>query len=1498
MPGKIKLLVAACLCAATLTAFSATVFDDAKESTSPDWTWTDNPYRQSVCLNGDWDFMPLGPYTGDGSKPETLAYPPAGKWAAEKIRVPASWNNFMGEFDFPKYGGGLHKAWYKRSFVVPLAMSGQRVMLDFKEVSYDANVYVNGSFAGKHRGCFVGFQIDITKLVKPGQSNLLELGVVNWVNAINGNVVEYPINHSCTFRSGILQDVYLRSFAPLRLEDVFVMPSTRKWTLGAKLQIVNGGVAESKITLTNAVVPWSAATPAAQPVKEFAPVELVLKPGERRELELSVPWKDPKLWTPDGPSLYLLRTTILRDGKRLDCKFTRFGFREFYTDGPDFVLNGVKTKLLGNADDTIQATSGDEMASYVRAYYAMLKSSNINVIRAYMPLPEVYLRIADEMGMMVIDGTFLVIGKATVEAGAKVKLKEVKAVNYNHMSYSYHHNEELLDSFFREKTIERRNYPSIIMFCMQNEGMTRKEDFQRKVAVVRQFDGTRPIVSSGAGDSGGAGSLLGPTGGDAKFHRRNHPPDMDGLSAAITQHYPGGYGGCGAFYGPKYFFPGLFYMYDSCYKTLADGSKVRRESLDLGAQTDADENFRRSAADGTLKPLYFSEVPSPDDTPDMIAFIYGNDAYRGVYDRQNGLFHRCAADSGKQQLEIFRYYGAGGVLYFQGPYLSCAVSPNYKFKWKNLDTPGVKPDKITTGGGYLRVNPFNSQTTAASSPGQFAGSSFKAEVIPGQAAYGVRDAFSPLFLHLREADRSFFAGRTIARTVTVGNDTREKQALTLQWRILKDGAPLVSGDKALAMEPGDLVHETLAIKLPALSERTAVKFQLVLADADGVRRQIERDYDIVPEIVPALERPEELKIAAIDADGSADALLGKLNLKREHVAAQEFSALQFQDYGLLVMRYFPGAERRFADLQKYIAAGGKVILLGAADTQTLIPGMKSDEDKLSIAFPLLSGHPILRGISADDLKWWSNPYQVIAYNSFPIPESGNVELLACNGKGANGLNHSPLFLSRNGKGFLLVCNLIVAEAFADTPPARRLAANMLDFAMRPAPSSFAKPGLLAAGATELPAVLKRLQVKTAPVKAPADLRGLSLVIADGKGTPPDKAMVKALAAFVADGGRVLLKNLNPQSLEAYRGLFAFPLDVKPTQLQHSQLELVAEDAALGQVTASDLYWFKNQPIATPIPLEHKIVSWVVDSGAPEARFKVIAREPSRTMRFWSDTANWIEGRAVACAGFDEPPEITSPGAGILKINSGRGFIIIDQTEWNNLDFLKCRTLSRKILLSLNVDFLGDADRCVNTAGYSFLKLEPFFNANSTTPLLSHTGVSFEGGLTADFSEIPFSITASNKSANCVFAGRKGVAGRDGAWDAVVTEAAKTIPVGQKASSLFFLESAVYLPEPNGKVAEYKVNYVDGTSLVVPVLSGRDIGDWYHYPPAGSKAKTGLALYDNGGRYPALFYTQEWRNPKPELAIKSLDVVAGQGPGVLWLMAITASLTAPEKRNEK
>jgi beta-galactosidase/beta-glucuronidase len=79
----------------------------------------------------------------------------------------------------------------------------------------------------------------------------------------------------------------------------------------------------------------------------------------------------------------------------------RFGFKEFWTQGPDFYLNGVKRHLLGSGT---WPSWNPESRAGIRERIQHLKDTHVNVFRLHIgPWIEAWHELADEMGMMLIE---------------------------------------------------------------------------------------------------------------------------------------------------------------------------------------------------------------------------------------------------------------------------------------------------------------------------------------------------------------------------------------------------------------------------------------------------------------------------------------------------------------------------------------------------------------------------------------------------------------------------------------------------------------------------------------------------------------------------------------------------------------------------------------------------------------------------------------------------------------------------------------------------------------------------------------------------------------------------------------------------------------------------------------------------------------------------------------------------------------------------------------
>lgn len=121
-------------------------------------------------------------------------------------------------------------------------------------------------------------------------------------------------------------------------------------------------------------------------------------------MQLSYPVENVILWELEHPELYEVKTELICDGKLMDERIDRIGFRraEFKKDG--FYLNGKKIKLRGL----------NRHQSYPYVGYAMPKSMQqldadilkrelgVNAVRtSHYPQSHYFIERCDEIGLLV-----------------------------------------------------------------------------------------------------------------------------------------------------------------------------------------------------------------------------------------------------------------------------------------------------------------------------------------------------------------------------------------------------------------------------------------------------------------------------------------------------------------------------------------------------------------------------------------------------------------------------------------------------------------------------------------------------------------------------------------------------------------------------------------------------------------------------------------------------------------------------------------------------------------------------------------------------------------------------------------------------------------------------------------------------------------------------------------------------------------------------------------
>ncbi len=267
-------------------------------------------YAQSADLSGMWRLSKLTEQSQDKGPALGYANPGFDDSSWIQTKVPNNWY-----FAYPiKPDAQYVCGWYRMKFTAGQENSGQRVILNFERVDTNAEVYVNGTDAGGHRGGYTPFALDITDHILWGEPNTIALRCVHDVNTeakMKGQKIAYLANWTPPL-GGILGPVQLTYNPSIYIERACINPNISGNDLGVDLVVRNTLSQPRTLELYGMVSPWK--SPASGTNQHIAP--LALNPGSNT-VHVTVPMPaNPTLWSPDNPYLYLL--TLRARGRLAD----------------------------------------------------------------------------------------------------------------------------------------------------------------------------------------------------------------------------------------------------------------------------------------------------------------------------------------------------------------------------------------------------------------------------------------------------------------------------------------------------------------------------------------------------------------------------------------------------------------------------------------------------------------------------------------------------------------------------------------------------------------------------------------------------------------------------------------------------------------------------------------------------------------------------------------------------------------------------------------------------------------------------------------------------------------------------------------------------------------------------------------------------------------------------------------------------------------------------
>lgn len=413
-----------------------------------------NAHRQFVDLSGVWSFA-FDERT-DGRE--------NGFEDGRPLAVPASWND-----QFADGRDDLGPGWYQVRFDLPWGFWGKRVQLRFGSVNYLADVWLNGTFLGRHEGGHLPFVFEANDALEQGD-NLLVVrvdGQLAFDRVPPGNVTgedqHFFAGHAGNFPQaqfdffpfcGIHRPVYLVALPPGGIDDITVTTGIEGEDGLVDLVVQHGA------DRTTAILSGFGQTVQAENGHFIVP--------------------GAKLWSTESPNLYQL-TVILWDGEQEIDRYTlRTGIREIKIDGNQLLLNGeaVYLKGFGRHEDFPISGRGLNLPVVVKDF-ALLQWIGANSFRTtHYPYSEEMMQLADELGFLIID--------------------ETPAVGLYFRPDGLQRRNELCRQQIREMIARDKNHPSVIMWSIANEPHSAPaeavESFQEMSDLVRDLDPTRPVT--------------------------------------------------------------------------------------------------------------------------------------------------------------------------------------------------------------------------------------------------------------------------------------------------------------------------------------------------------------------------------------------------------------------------------------------------------------------------------------------------------------------------------------------------------------------------------------------------------------------------------------------------------------------------------------------------------------------------------------------------------------------------------------------------------------------------------------------------------------------------------------------------------------------------------------------------------------------------------------------------------------------------------------------
>ncbi|MDR0811282.1 MAG: DUF4982 domain-containing protein [Paludibacter sp.] len=353
--------------------------------------------------------------------------------------------------------------WYRLNIEIPDGYA--RAELNFDGAMAEPIVYVNGSEAGRWANGYTAFNIDITPYIIKGK-NVVAVRLQNLGESsrwYSGAGLYRPVTLTLTRETAV--KTWGTAITTSEVSERFAL-------VDIKTELYNADK-DTKIL-------YEILDAAQNPLG----ISIFAFPFENGTAYAKLQVSNPRLWTPETPELYILRTTITKRGAMCDQTITRFGIRSISFDAANgFMLNGKSRKFKGVClHHDLGALGAALNKAALRRQILILKAMGCDAIRTSHNTPSSWqMELCDEMGMLVMAESFDMWKYPKVKNG------------YNRFF------DEWVERDLTNLVLCHRNHPSIVMWSIGNEipeqgSVAGAQTAKRLQNLVHYLDPTRLVT--------------------------------------------------------------------------------------------------------------------------------------------------------------------------------------------------------------------------------------------------------------------------------------------------------------------------------------------------------------------------------------------------------------------------------------------------------------------------------------------------------------------------------------------------------------------------------------------------------------------------------------------------------------------------------------------------------------------------------------------------------------------------------------------------------------------------------------------------------------------------------------------------------------------------------------------------------------------------------------------------------------------------------------------